>query len=205
MEELELIEKEVRSFQQKLQTQNKKTAPKHDKYHLPVLNINSPTEWPSLPKEERKLLTDELSTATCVGNCCGVNGLKSGCCKLDPYALEHVLGPIEEEDITRIIRWFKTKNIHYKRADVVIDFEEGKLIGQKFFNGHEVFNSAATYPILRIQVAGPFYSCKFLSDTGFCTIYANRPNMCRNYLCEYILSNFLVKTKTHPNRYEKLR
>jgi len=205
IEELEAIEQTGKKTEKKREENRKKTSEKIDKFHLPVLRLNDATEWPSLPKEERKLLTDDLSTTTCVGNCCGINGLKSSCCKIDPYALEHLLGPVTETCIKNIIKHFKSKNIHYKREDIVIDYEEGKLIGQKFFNGHEVFNSASSYPILRFQISGPYFSCKFLSDTGFCTIYHSRPTMCRDYLCEYILTNFLVKTKNHPNRYEKIK
>jgi len=177
---------------------------KKDKFYLPVLRINSPDEWPSQPKEKRIKFTDEVGTKTCLGNCCGIDGLKAGCCKIDPDDLEHVLGPVDEEWIKETLKWFKTKNMPLKREDLVIDFEEGVLIGERLFNSHPVFKSPTTYPILRMQVNGPRYSCKFLSpETGFCTIYPIRPKMCREYYCEYVKANFLVKTTQH--RYEKMR
>ena len=176
------------------------------RHYLPVLYINDSTQWQSQPLENRKMFTDEQAGKTCLGNCCNVEGLKAGCCQLDPDDLEHVLGPVDEEWIKDTLKWFNAKGIYFKREDLVIDYEEGKLLGDALFHGHSVFKSKDSYPILRIQANGPRFACKFLSvETGRCTIYHQRPNMCRDYYCEYVKSNFLVRTKQHPNRYQKIR
>lgn len=181
-----------------------------DRFHLPVLHINDPTQWPSQPLENRLRFTDEVAYGTCLGNCCGVEGLKAGCCQMDPDDMEHVLGPLDEKWIKDIVAWLNKRGITANRSDVVIDFEEGRIIGEKFFNGERkaVFLSKESYPILRFQIQGPRFACKFLTpNTGKCSIYEMRPQMCRGYLCEYIRSNFLVRTdpRNHPNTYVKIR
>jgi Fe-S-cluster containining protein len=189
---------------------NKGPGVQRDRFHLPVLHINDPTQWPSQPLENRIRFTDEVAYNTCLGNCCGVEGLKAGCCQMDPDDMEHVLGPLDEDWIKEIVAWLRVKGIAASRADVVIDFEEGRVIGEKFFNGERkaVFMSEDSYPILRFQVQGPRFACKFLNPvSGKCNIYEKRPDMCRGYLCQYIKANFLIRTdsKNHPNTYKKFR
>ena len=188
-----------------------KTA--HDKYYLPVLNLNWNQEWQSKPVDERKHWTDEEAMKTCLGNCCGVEGLKGACCHLDPYDLEHVLGPIDsaknETWIKDTVRWFRNKGIPFTRQDLVIDYEEGKIIGDTLFresNNNNIFQQPTAYPMLRFQVIGPRYACKFMNPQSYkCTIYEVRPNMCRTYYCQYIQTNYFVKAKPHPNRWQKMR
>ncbi len=178
---------------------------KSAKFYLPVLRLNDPTQWDSKPLSERKHFTNEVAKATCVGKCCGYDGLKAGCCQLDPEDIEHVLGPLDEEWIKKTIKWFRKKGINVTRHDIVIDFEEGRLIGQAHFNNHPVFLQKDSYPILRIQASGIRFSCKFLNvSNGMCTIYEQRPDMCKDYYCSYVKSNFLVRTKNHPNTYKKI-
>lgn len=178
---------------------------KSKRFYLPVLRINDPTQWESKPLSERVKFTPDVAKKTCLGNCCGVKDLKAGCCQLDPDDIEHVLGPVDEDWIRRTIKWFRNKNINVTRADLVIDYEEGKLIGEAHFHGHAVFKEPASYPILRIQASGIRFACKFLNvENGMCTIYEQRPDMCRNYLCEYVKKSFLVNSKTHPNTYKKI-
>jgi Fe-S-cluster containining protein len=186
-----------------------KANEKISKFHLPILKINDPAEWPSLPLEQRKHLTDELATKTCLENCCGINGLKSGCCTMDPDHLEHLLGPINGDDekwLEDIIKHFRARGLTISRSDVVIDYEEGVEIGKSLFNDNPAFRDKSSYPILRMQVYGQRYVCKFLNpNSGKCSIYKMRPIMCRNYTCQYIKSNFLVRTSEKPNVYKKLR
>lgn len=185
----------------------------NDRYYLPVLNINKPEEWPSKPLSERKKFTDEVALDTCLGNCCGVEGLKGACCHLDPYDLEHVLGPIDKDKgehwVKDIVKWFRDKGINFSRQDIVIDYEEGKIIGETLFKesgNNNIFQHEDAYPFLRFQVVGPRYACKFMNPLTYkCTIYAQRPPMCKKYLCNYITTNFLVETKQKPNTWKKVR
>jgi Fe-S-cluster containining protein len=180
-----------------------------DKYYLPVLNINHAPEWESKPVDQRKHFTDEVAMNTCLGNCCGVPGLKGGCCHLDPVDMEHVLGPLDEEWIKDIVKWFRKKGMNFSRQDIVIDYEEGVVIGDTLFKdapNNAVFRDKKAYPFLRFQVLGPRYVCKFMNPTTYkCQIYEVRPKMCREYLCQYVVSNFLVKTKNKPNTWQKAR
>lgn len=190
--------------------QKKSPSSTKDRFYLPVLHINDPTQWPSQPTENRLKFTDEVAYSTCLGNCCGVPGLKAGCCHMDPEDMEHVLGPVDEPWIKEVIAWFNRKGISATRSDIVIDFEEGRIIGEKFFTGERkaVFQAKETYPILRFQVEGPRFACKFLTpNSGKCSIYEKRPPMCRGYLCQHILSSFLVRTdpKNHPHTFVKIR
>ena len=176
-----------------------------NKYHLPVLYINDATQWENNPHKQR--FTDEVAKKTCLENCCGYEGLKCACCMLDPNDLEHVLGKVDEQWIEDIRQWFKTtKKMFLSREDVVIDYEEGKLLGETWFNDHPVFRNEKSYPMLRIQVYGQRFVCKFLNvKSGVCTIYSQRPNMCKDYYCQYIKSNFLVRTRQNPNTYVNLK
>jgi len=178
------------------------------RFYLPVLYINDPTYWEDKPNSERVAFTDEVAKDTCVGSCCGVTGLKAGCCQLDTEDMEHVLGFVDEPWIKKTIKWFKNKGVNVTRHDLVIDEEEGKLIGEKFFSGSpagKAFADKRSYPMLRLQVNGARFACKFLNvSNGMCTIYEQRPDMCRNYLCQYVKANFLVRTKDHPNTYKKI-
>lgn len=197
---------EEESFRPKLDNSEKSS---NDRYYLPVLNINLAHEWPSKPMEERKHFVDKVAFETCLGNCCGVPGLKGGCCHLDPNDLEHVLGPVDEKWIADTVKWFRKKGLKFSRQDLVIDFEEGQIIGDTLFKdsvNNAVFKDKKAYPFLRFQALGPRYVCKFMNpETYMCQIYEQRPNMCRTYYCQYIMSNFLVKTKAHPNRWQKVR
>lgn len=180
-------------------------ARKDNKYYLPVLSLNHADMWESKPKSERRLFTDEVAMETCLSNCCGVPGVFSACCRLDPDDLEHVLGPVTEKWVKSFLRYANKKGWNYKRSDVVIDYEEGKLIGERFFNGHPIFSRPTSYPMMRIQAMGPRFGCKFLNpDNGMCGIYEHRPDMCRGYYCQYVKKNFLVRTKGAPNRYVQI-
>lgn len=175
---------------------------KENKFYLPVLKINHMDMWPPKPRSEREHFTDSVAKETCLSKCCGVPGLKSACCRMDPEDLEHVLGPLDEAWIGKIIKWFKKKGMTLTRHDVVIDHEEGQIIGRNLFNAHPIFEDPKSYPILRFQVDGPRFACKFLNNqTGMCNIYEARPDMCRTYLCGYVKSNFLVKTKENDNKW----
>lgn len=178
------------------------------KYHLPVLNINHTREWETKPVSERKLWTDAVAMETCLGNCCGVKGLKGACCHLDPVNLEHILGPVDERWIADTIKWFRARGQSCTRHDLVVDFEEGKVLGETLFKdapNNIIFQQEKAYPFLRFQVLGPRYACKFMNpDTYKCNIYQVRPDMCRNYLCSYVSSSFLVKTKSKPNTWQRV-
>jgi len=198
------------------QVEDKPEQPKkspNDRYYLPVLNLNWNQDWQSKPVDQRKHWTDKEAMSTCLGNCCGVEGLKGACCHLDPFDLEHILGPIDsvkdEHWIQDTVKWFRNKGIPFTRQDLVIDYEEGKIIGETLFresNNNNIFQQPTAYPMLRFQVIGPRYACKFMNPQSYkCTIYEVRPKMCRTYYCQYIQTNYLVKASPHPNRWQKMR
>jgi Fe-S-cluster containining protein len=182
-----------------------KTLKKDNKYYLPVLRLNDATEWPQKPNSQKVHLTDKIAEETCLSNCCGHPGVKSACCRMDPDDLEHVLGPVDDKSIKKIIKWFAAKGITMKREDIVIDYEEGRIIGEKLFNGHTIFEKKDSFPIMRFQVEGPRYACKFLNQTtGHCGIYSVRPSpMCLTYYCQYIKSNFHINTKGYKGKTSK--
>lgn len=202
--------KETKQEQKQFSPEELKDEKKKNRFYLPVLHINDPTIWEPKLKSERLHFTDEVAEKTCLSNCCNVPGLRSACCRMDPDDLEHVLGPLDEKWIKTIVKWFNARGIVTKREDIVIDYEEGKIIGEKFFNSKPVFMKENTYPIMRFQIDGSHFSCKFLNtNTGKCQIYEQRPEMCRTYLCQYVKSNFIVKknntwTVINPPNNDKL-
>lgn len=202
---------EVEINEQPLTESPKNDSPSNDgsnskRFYLPVLNLNNERYWPPKKRTERQFWTDEKAFEVCVGNCCNVPGLKAACCRLDPEDLEHVLGPVTEEDIRKIIVKLSKQGMTVKRSDVVVDFEEGKIIGDKFFGSHKIFNEPTSYPMLRMQLDGPRFTCKFLSpETGKCGIYKFRPAMCEGYLCQYVQNNYMIRTRDKPNTFRKIR
>ena len=178
---------------------------KNNRYYLPVLRINDPDMWESIPRKDRRNFTDKVASETCLTNCCGVPGLKNACCQLDPEDLEHVLGPVKEKWIKRAIKWYHKKGMTaITRHDLVIDIEEGKLIGEAHFNGHEIFNNEGSYPMMRIQANGQRFSCKNLNvESGMCTIYEMRPDMCSGYYCQFVKTNFFLKVPGTQNKWHK--
>jgi Fe-S-cluster containining protein len=178
---------------------------KENRYYLPVLYLNHMDMYPSKPNSERQHWTDKKAMETCLGNCCGIPGTKAMCCKLNPDHLEHVIGPVDEKWIKKTIEYFRKKGITMTRQDLVIEYEEGVLIGQNFFKGHAIFERKDAYPIMRMKLEGPHFSCIFLnSKNNMCNIYEVRPELCRVYLCGYVKSNFFVKGKRKQNVWEKL-
>jgi len=178
---------------------------KRDMFFVPRLDINKPEYWPNNPNKKHFLPV--IAEKTCLGNCSGVEGLKSGCCKLNPDDIEHVLGPCDEKWIkTTKEDLYKKFGVRYSREDIVIDYEEGKKIGEKYFNNHPVFKNRDAYPILRMQLAGTNFACKFLNLlSGKCSIYELRPEFCRGYYCNYIKANFLVVKQGTQTQYVDLR
>lgn len=199
-------EKKKKPTSEAVSSEELKVLKKKNKFYLPVLNLNQADMWESLPVSQRKHFTDEQATKTCLSECGGFPGVKSGCCQLDPDDLEHVLGPVDETWIKKMIHWYKKKGQTVTRHDLVIDQEEGELIGKTFFNGHKVFSQPDSYPMLRIQVSGNRFTCKFLNnETGKCNIYAQRSDMCARYLCQYVVHNFLVHPPGQPNTWKKVK
>ena len=189
---------------QNLSKEELRELKKENRFYLPIVYLNHMDMHPSKPNSERQYWTDKKAIETCLGNCCGVPGTKAMCCRLNKEKLEHVLGPLDEKWIKKITEWFKKRGINVTRHDIVIDYEEGVLIGRNHFNGHEIFERKESYPIMRMQIEGPHFGCKFLNNkNGMCNIYEQRPDMCRDYLCGYVKSNFFVKSKHKPNTWVK--
>jgi len=210
MENIELSDplKNLNDIDSKIKRPNKDSlakARKDNKYYLPVLSLNDPLMWPEASKKDRIHFTDEVAKETCLSNCCGYPGVFSACCRLDLDDLEHVLGPVKESWIKRFIKYSKKRGLNYRRSDVVIDIEEGKLIGDRFFAGHPVFSRPSSYPMMRLQMMGPRFACKFLNpEDGLCGIYPQRPDMCKKYICQYVKNNYLVRLPDKPNVYKKV-
>lgn len=174
------------------------------RFYLPVLYLNDKKQWSQ--KETKTPFTNKVSEEVCLSKCCGVDGLKSACCILDLEHTEHVLGPVDEHWVAEMIK--KSRSIHQKmtREDLVIDQEEGEIVGATFFNARKtseddveggskqnVWFDKRSYPMMRYQVFGGRLSCKFLNTkNGKCTIYENRPMMCKSYYCSYVEANFLT-------------
>ncbi len=167
-----------------------------DKFHLPLLNFESESEYPPISSGERIHLTDELHRNICNRHCCGIDGLGWACCFINPDSPEHVLGPVDK----KWIKQFGTSN--------TMEEDEGKEFARKRLAVHyEPFFRSQNYPMLRLQIYGGLYVCRnFDLKTRGCMLSCKqRPEICRNYLCEYLRANYFVRLPEHPHIYVKVR
>ena len=116
----------------------------------------------------------------CSHKCMGHAGSKGGCCTLD--GRDFIIGPIRDVDAF-LARLRQQLGREVERAEVLIDYDEGA----KMFPGLASWRNPANFPALRVLPNAPRRPCRFYDvGAGMCSIYAARPEACRNYECHWL-------------------
>ena len=136
------------------------------------------TEDAHSPSEDE--ITALVTHYTCTRNCSGQKGNAAGCCTV--AGRDFIIGPITDpKDFLK--RLSARDGRSYSHAEVFIDYKEGR----KLFPDKTAWQTKEFYPALRVQTDKPeVYGCRFLSDAFECTVYSDRPSICRTYQCDHL-------------------
>lgn len=119
---------------------------------------------------------------TCSHNCFGRKDYDGSCCHLENR--DWVIGPHHDTDdfINRL-------SVHFGRKvnfeEVFYTYEEGS----KLFPNKSLWQDERSYPALKVDLQKERKPCIFYNSTiRSCSIYEIRPQTCRKYHCEFLLS-----------------
>jgi len=117
---------------------------------------------------------------TCTRNCSGIKGNAAGCCTVADR--DFIIGPITDpKDFLK--RLSARDGRKYTHAEVFIEHKEGS----KLFPDKTAWQTKEFYPALRVKMdTAHIYPCQFLSEAFECTVYNDRPSICRTYQCDHL-------------------
>jgi Fe-S-cluster containining protein len=119
----------------------------------------------------------------CSHKCLGYNGYHGGCCTIEDR--DFIIGPHRDTE-QFLVRLFNRMGSEIKHEDVFIDYEEGR----EMFPDKECWQRPTAYPALRVDMSHPRKPCVFYNnDFHICTIYDIRPDVCKNFACDYLKQN----------------
>jgi len=119
----------------------------------------------------------------CSHKCLGYSGYHGGCCTIEDR--DFIIGPHRDTDAF-LDRLSTRMGSQVKYEEVFIDYEEGK----QMFPDKECWQRPTAYPALRVDTSHPRKPCVFYNnDLHICTIYSIRPDVCKNFACDYLKQN----------------
>lgn len=119
----------------------------------------------------------------CSHKCFGYDGYHGGCCTIEDR--DFIIGPHRDTDAF-LDRLSNLMGSQVKYEEVFIDYEEGR----KMFPDKECWQRPTGYPALRVDTSHPRKPCVFYNnDLHICTIYSIRPDVCKNFACDYLKQN----------------
>ena len=135
----------------------------------------SPEDLPS-----RSKLIELVAVHTCTRNCFGMEGYAASCCTLENR--DWIQGPVPDA-MTFVERLSVRFGREVPYSEVFVDYEEGRTL----FPERSEWQVPTNYPALRpVMDAEERFPCQFLSEAGACTVYEDRPAMCRDYRCDHL-------------------
>lgn len=117
----------------------------------------------------------DIVRETCAERCFGQEGNAGCCCKVADR--DFIIGPVLDVDrvVAALSRLFRRTVL---RAEVVVEFAEGCAL----FPERSHWQNRANYPAMRVRLDAAEHACVFYD--GGCTIYEQRPEACRRFVCE---------------------
>lgn len=122
----------------------------------------------------------DKTTEICSKKCYGHDHYHGSCCKIENR--DWIIGPVTDahEMLEKLQKHYK-KDIDF--ADVFIDYEEGSRLFPERMN----WQNPDAYPAMRINLNSKNLDCVFYNNTlKGCSVYKIRPEVCRNYQCDYL-------------------
>lgn len=170
---------EVKPAESESKSTAKKVKPEGERGFIRV----PPDKDDSLLSGEPPTKEDVISSTcyyTCSKVCYGIRGQSGICCTIGKR--DYIIGPIT--DTERFLRDLSAKlGYEVDFDDVFIEFEEGS----KLFPDKPTWQEPNNFPCMRVipdEVRG--HPCQFLSDDMKCTVHLIKPEVCKNYLCDYL-------------------
>ena len=113
----------------------------------------------------------------------GYPGNKGGCCTVDDR--DWIIGPhTDSEEFVKRLSNKIGREIQYE--EVFIEYSEGS----KYFPNKPTWQNPNNYPCIRLEFLHPKLPCMFYNTKlGTCSVYEIRPEICKNYQCDYLKNN----------------
>lgn len=123
----------------------------------------------------------------CSFKCFGVDGYDGSCCQVEDR--NWIIGP--HDDVEPFLQRLSKKfGREIKFEEVFYTFEEGSVL----FPDKESWQDPNSYPALKVDLEKNRKPCVFYNTTlKSCSIYDIRPNTCKNYLCDYLHRELLMR------------
>ena len=116
----------------------------------------------------------------CSTKCFGINDYHGSCCSLEDR--DYIIGP-HYDTVEFLDRLTKRFGRIIKYSEVFVDWSEGR----KMFPDKSVWQNSNNYPALRIEENDSRLPCTFYNTKiKACTVHAIRPQVCRDYECDYL-------------------
>jgi hypothetical protein len=117
---------------------------------------------------------------TCSRKCFGTLGQSGICCTIGER--DYIIGPIT--DTERFLTDLSAKlGEKIKFEDVFVEYEEG----HKMFPEKSCWQERKNYPAMRvIPDKGRGFPCQLLSLDMKCMVHSIKPEVCAEYLCDYL-------------------
>ena len=112
---------------------------------------------------------------TCSTECWGNSGEHGGCCRVDDR--DWIIGPIE--DTFEVLEGVKKEKPWIAWDDLFMEFGQGASMYPRKTN----YQKPSHYPAMRVIDGACAAYNKHLRT---CSIYENRPKICRDFECEYL-------------------
>lgn len=125
----------------------------------------------------------------CQKKCLGYDGNHGGCCTVGNR--DFILGPVldAESFIEKLKKRFPGVDISFD--DIFIKYEEGS----KMFPDKKYWQNPQSYPCFRLS-QNKIKSCIFYNESiKCCSIYEDRPDMCRSFMCDYLINVTIEQKK----------
>ncbi len=148
--------------------------------HVAEVDTSTSTSTGVVRKTKKEVMGDALFY-TCTQKCCGVARQSSKCCTISDR--DWILGAVKDTDrFLADLSKLKGREVSYD--EVFIDFEEGS----QMFPEKSSWQRRKNYPAMRVHVdRAKGHPCTLLGDDMLCTVHEIKPQICKNYYCEYLL------------------